>query len=83
MAWKTISVEGVLEDFPTPIIPMIRKEPTRETLIYLHQLISGNEACVASNLGVIRHGYLTLTITAKEYISQTGYAFVPLHNPGN
>ena len=70
-------------DFPIPILPKIVGEPTRESLIDLHQLISGNAAYVVSNLEGGRHGYLTQTITAKEYMSQTGYAFVPLHNPGD
>ena len=46
-------------------------------------MISGNAASVASNLGGGRHGHLTLTMTSKDYMEQTGFAFVPPHNPGN
>ena len=28
-----------------------------------------------------RHSHLELTMTAEDYLSQTGHAFVPLHNP--
>ena len=38
---------------------------------------------VASNLVGGRHGNLALTMTKEEYLSQTGYAFVPPHNPVN
>ena len=51
MVGATISVERFLANFPTPILPKIGREPTREGLIKIHQLISGNAASVASNLG--------------------------------
>ena len=83
MAGATISVEGVLAYFPTPIIPKIDGERTREGFIKIHQLISENAASVASNLGGGQHGHLTLTMTAGEYMEQTGFAFVQMHNPDN
>ena len=79
----TSSIKGVLVDFPTPILPNIGKELTREALIDLHQLISVNAESVASNLGGGRHRHLTLTMTYKVYMEQMGYAFVPPHNPVN
>ena len=39
-------------------------------------------ASVVLNLGGGRHSHLTLTITAEDYLDQTGHEFVPLHNPG-
>ena len=63
-SWEKSSVEGVLTDFPTPILPKIGGEPKIEGLIHLHRLISGNVASMASNLGVGWHGHLALTITA-------------------
>ena len=83
MARTTSSVEGVFTDFPTSIIPKIGRESTWEGLIKIHWLISGNSAYVASNLGGGRYRHLALTITAAEYVEQAGFAFVPLHNPGN
>ena len=83
MARSTTSVKGVLADFPTPILPNIGGEPTREALINLHQLVSGNVASVAPNLREFRHGHLALIMTAEEYMSQMGYMFVPPHNPGD
>ena len=56
---------------------------TREALIDLHRLIYGNEASVASNLGGGRNTHLAPTMTANEYMEQTGYTFVPQQNPGN
>ena len=70
-------------DFSTPILPKIGGEPKRESLIELHQLISGNAASMASKLGGGGHGQLVLTTTDEEYMSQKRYAFVPPHNPGN
>ena len=58
------SVEGVLADFPTPILPKIGGEPTREGLIDIHRLISVNSASMASNIGGGLHGHLALTMTA-------------------
>ena len=50
-------------------------------MIDLHQLISGNVASVASNLEGFRNRYLALAITVRKYTKQTGYVFLPLHNP--
>ena len=83
MAGATSSIEGKLADFPTPILPKIEGELTREGLINLHRLVGVNAASVASNLGGIRHGYLTMIMTAEEYKTQTGLAFIPPHNPCN
>ena len=46
----TSSVKGVLADFKTHILPKVGGEPIREGIINLHQLGSGNEASVASNI---------------------------------
>ena len=62
MAGKTSSVEGVLTDLPTPILPNIGGELTREVLIKIHRLISVNAASVVSKLGGGQHGYLALTM---------------------
>ena len=55
---------------------------TREGLIDLHQLFSVNAVSVALNPRGGRHGQLFLKITSKEYKTQTGFAFIPLHNHG-
>ena len=77
------SVKRVLVDFLTPILANIGREPTREGIIELHILVSGNTASVFLNLGGVRQGHLVLTMTSKEYAAQTGFAFVPPHNPSN
>ena len=81
MAGTTISIKGVLVELPTQILTNIDGDPTREYLIKLYQLISGNAASGLSSLGGGRHGHLTLTMTVDDYIAQRGYAFVPPHNP--
>ena len=83
MAETTSSVKRVLADFSTPIIPNIVGDPMIEVLIELHCLISINMASVASNLRGGRNGHLALTMTAEYYMAQTGYEFVPPHNPVN
>ena len=55
--------------FPTPILPKIVGEPTREALIDLHRIISGNAASAASNLRGGRHGHLALMMTAEDYLA--------------
>ena len=60
------STKGVFMDFLTPILLKIGGDPTREALIELHQIISGNSASVASNIGGGRHVHLVLTMT-EEY----------------
>ena len=72
MAGETISVKGVLSDFLTPILPKIGRYPTRESLIELNRLTSGNAAYVASNLGGGQLRHLALTITAEDYMAHTG-----------
>ena len=76
MVGATSSGKGVLADLPTPILPKIGGETTREGLIKIHKLINGNVASVTSNIGGIQHRHLALTITSKEYTEQTGFAFV-------
>ena len=56
-------------DFQTPILPKIIGDPTRESLIKIHQLISRNMAAVVSNIGGGQHGHLTITITAEDYLA--------------
>ena len=68
MAGATVSVEGVLSDLPTPILPNIDGKPTREGLINIHRLISWTAASVASNLGGGQHRHLKMTMTADEYM---------------
>ena len=83
MTGKTSSVEGVLADFLTPILLKIESYQTREGLIDIYRLVSGNAAYVPSNLKGGWHRHLALTMTAKEYRKQTGFAFVLPYNPGN
>ena len=83
MSGAMSSVEGFIADFPTPILPKIGVEPTREGMIDLHQLVSGNPLSVASNLGGGRHRHLALIMTTEEYREQTGLAFLPPHNSGD
>ena len=77
----TSSVEGFLADFLTPILPKIGREPTREGLIDIHRLISGNAAYMESNFRGGQHGHSTLTMTAEEYMEQTVFSFVPPQKP--
>ena len=77
------SVKGFLADFPMPILTNIDGEPTKEGLIDLHCLISGNVASLALNLGGGRLRHLKMLMTAEEYMEQTVLAFLQPHNPGN
>ena len=52
-------------------------------MINLYWLISVNTASMVSNLGGGRHRHLSLMMTAKEYMPQTGCMFVPTQKPGN
>ena len=38
---------------------------------------------MVSNLRGGGHRHLALTMTTDDYIEQTGFTFVPPHNPGN
>ena len=62
----TSVIEGVIADLQTPILFVIIGETTREALIELHRLISGNAASVVSNLGWGRHRHLTIKMTAED-----------------
>ena len=55
-------IEGVLVDFLTHLLLNIGGEPTREALIDMHRVISGNLASVASDLGGGRNVDLVLTM---------------------
>ena len=76
------SVKAFLTDFLTPILPNIVGELTRESLINIHRLISGNIESVMLNLGGGWNGHLVLTITAEDYLAQTCHSFVPPHRLG-
>ena len=77
------SVEGFLADFLTPILSNIIRELMRESLIKIHQLVSGNTTFVALNLGGVRHVHLALTMNAEDYMAHTGHVFVTPHSPRN
>ena len=81
MSVATYSFEGILADFLTSILPKIVREPTREAIINLHRLISGNALSGKSNLVEGHHGQLELMMTAEDYLSQTFHVFVAPHNP--
>ena len=83
MEGSTSSVERVPVEFLTPIIPKIGGETTREELIDLHQLVGGNAASVALNLGGDHNRHLMLMMNAEEYKTHTGFVFVPPNNPGD
>ena len=83
MVGTSNSTEGVFMDFLTQILLNIGRDTTREALIELHHLISGNAASVASNIGGGWHRHIALTMTEEDYLAQTDYAFVPLYNPGD
>ena len=83
MAGVTSTVKGILADLLTPILLKIGGGSTREGVIKLHCLVSGNVASVLSNLGGGHHGHLALTIMKEEYTEETYFSFVPLQNPGN
>ena len=83
MAGTMSILKGFLADLPTPFLPNIGGEPTREGLIKLHRLVSGNAASVSSNFLGGRNGHLALTMTSKEYAPQTGFEFMLPNNPGN
>ena len=55
----------------------------RESLIKIHRLLSSSAASILSNLrgGIYGHPYLTMA--TEDYLSRTGHAFPPSHNPGN
>ena len=65
MLGATSNIKGVFYDFPTPILPEIGGEPKRELLIDLYQLFSRNASSVASKIGGIRNGPLSLKIKSK------------------
>ena len=83
MTGATSSAEGVLADILVPILLKIGGETTREGLIEIHQLISGNAAYVASNLGGGQHRHVAMTMTAMDYMEHTGLSLVPPHIPGD
>ena len=83
MAGATKSAKRVLAYFLMPNIPNIDGENTREVLINIHQLISGDVESVALNLRGGLHRHLTMTMTAEGYMEQTSFAFFPSHNPGD
>ena len=80
---STRSVEGVLLDIPTSLLPRIISEQTIDALIKLHGLLRSSAASVASNLGGESYRYLVLTMNTENLLAQMGHDFVPTHNPGD
>ena len=66
IARATRSAERVLEGFLTLILPNIGGEQTREGLIDIHRLVSGNEVTVVLKFGGGRHQHLAITMTLEE-----------------
>ena len=83
MTGETRIVDWILADFLTTILPNIVGEPTRESIIELHQIIISKAAYIASNLGGGLHGRLELTMDVENYLAQTVHTFAPPHNLGD
>ena len=83
MSGHTTSVEGVMTEFPTPILPKIAREPTREALIELNRLLSSNAASVTYNLRGGIYAHLELAMAVDYYLIHMGHDFVLPHNTGN
>ena len=66
MAGTTGSVEEVLAELLTLVLPKIGRYPKTEALIELHWLISGNVASVASKLGGGWQRHLALKTTVED-----------------
>ena len=76
-------VERFFLDSLIPIPPKITREPTRESIIKINQLFSGNVVSMDLNLAGGRHIHLALTMTTEDYLYLTGHFFVPPHNTEN
>ena len=76
MDGATSSIKRVIANFTTPILFNIDREPTREALINIHQLISVNALSVESNIVGGRHIHLAQTMTAREYMNEVFYTTV-------
>ena len=73
-----LTVESVLADFPTPVLPRIIGEPNRQQIIEIHKLLCDN----ATAVGPGQFGFLALTLNAVDYNNVTNQAFVPPVDPG-
>lgn len=79
MATNTkITINTILADFPTPVLPRIVGEPNHQQLIEIHKLLCDN----ATAIGGGQYGYLALTLNAAEYANATVQVFVPPVDPG-
>ena len=82
MATTANKTKGLLVYFPEPILHLheIAGEPTTESLIDIHRIISGNADYIALNFGGRRHGHLAIKMTTEDYLEQVGHVFVPPRN---
>lgn len=77
------TVDQITNAFPTPILPKIGGEPTREPILNIHRLLCQNASAIPTSLGGGNHGHLALTLNNAEYQFRTGNAFVAPVNPGD
>ena len=69
MTGTTSIIEGVLMDFPAPILPKTGGDRTRETLIEVHRLKSGNVVSMMLKIGGGRQICFELTMTTEDYMA--------------
>ena len=77
---QTISVEGIITNFPIPVLPIIVGEQNLELLIAIHTHIFENNISAHSNMGGGFHVHLVLIIPITDYQSHIVHAFITTNN---
>ena len=77
-----LTVESIIESFPTSNIPSVEGEPDYKTIKEVGKIIITNASSMESELGGGQHGLLGLVVSPTRYNTITGNNFVPHENPG-
>ena len=76
----SIDIDGIIDQFMCPIIPVISEAPTYQNIAETNIMLNVNATSIHSNLGYGKQGRLILIISGAQYNNKSTAPFVKLIN---
>ena len=78
---KPTSVDDIIAEFPTKILPPIPGKPDYDCISKLNQLMYGNAATLPTTLGGSAHSHVGLIMNETLYVTLSSTAYVAPAEP--
>ena len=78
---KPTSIDDIVPEIPTKILPPIPDEPDYDWISKLNQIMYGNTATIPTNLGGGTNGHIGLIMKATLYMTLSATSYVTPNDP--